>query len=80
MLSNPSVRQLILEKRENELPELIRAHERDGMQSFTRSLFDLIQKDYIEPKIAFEVAPNVDELKMLLKGITSSQSGLIRRT
>ena len=79
LLSSPSVRQLIQESRDNELPDLIRAHERDGMQSFTRSLFELIEKDLVEPRVAYEAAPNVDELKMLLKGITPSQTGLIGR-
>ena len=80
MLTNPSVRQLIQEARDSELPDLIRAHERDGMQSFTRSLLELIEKDLVEPRVAYEAAPNVDELKMLLKGITTSQAGLIGRT
>ena len=79
MLTNPSVRQLIQEERDSELPDLIRAHERDGMQSFTRSLFELIESDLVEPRVAYEAAPNVEELKMLLKGITTSQPGLIGR-
>ena len=79
MLSNPSVRQLIQDKRDNELPDLIRAHERQGMMSFTRSLLELIESDLVDPNVAYEVAPNVDELKMLMKGITTSQAGLIGR-
>ena len=79
MLTNPSVRQLILEERDAELPDVIRSHELDGMQSFTKSLIDLIDKDYIEPKIAYEAAPNVDELKMRLKGISSNRGGLVSR-
>jgi len=79
LISTPSVRQLIEEGRDSELPELIRASERQGMQSFTRSLLELIQADLVDPRVAYEVAPNVDELKMLMKGITSAQSGLIGR-
>jgi twitching motility protein PilT len=79
LLTIPSVRQLIQERRDSELPDLIRAHERQGMQSFTRSLYELIEKDLVEPRVAYEAAPNVDELKMLLKGITTSQAGLIGR-
>ena len=77
LLMNPSVRQLITEGRDSELPDVIRSHERAGMQSVTKSLLELIEKDYITPQVAYEAAPNVDELKMLLKGITTSQSGLL---
>jgi twitching motility protein PilT len=79
LLTNPIVRQLIEEERDGELPDVIRSHERDGMLSFTRSLLNLIETDYIDPRIAYEVAPNVDELKMLMKGISASRSGLLNR-
>ena len=71
------VRQLIEEGRDNELSDLIRAHERDGMQSFTKSLLVLIQKEFVDPRVAYEMAPNVDELKMQMKGISTSHAGLL---
>ncbi len=49
------------------------------MLGFTKSLLKLIENDLIDPHAAYEVAPNLDELKMMLKGITTSQSGLIGR-
>jgi twitching motility protein PilT len=79
MLANPVVRNLIEHGRDAELGDVIRSHEQDGMQSFTKSLYDLIQKDLIDPKIAYEVAPNVEELKMILKGIKQSRTGLVGR-
>ena len=79
LLSNPSARQLILDKREGELVDLIRAHERDGMLSFTRSLLNLIEADMVDPRVAYEMAPNVEELKMMMKGISSSHAGLMTR-
>jgi twitching motility protein PilT len=75
--TSPSVRQLIREGRDGELPDLIRANEERGMKSFTASLLELIEQDLVDPQVAYEAAPNVDELKMLMKGITTSQSGLI---
>jgi twitching motility protein PilT len=69
MLTNPSVRQYIMEERDPELSDLIRDHEVDGMITFTKSLFHLIEEELIEPKVGFDAAPNVDELKMLMKGI-----------
>ncbi len=79
LLNNPSIRQLLQEERDAEIPDVIRSQERDGMQSFTRSLLQLIEKNYVDPKVAYEVAPNADELKMLLSGISSSRSGLLGR-
>jgi twitching motility protein PilT len=79
LLMNPSARQLVIDGRENELPDLIRAHERDGMLSFTRSILDLIEKDFVDPQVAYEMAPNVEELKMMMKGISSSHAGLMSR-
>ena len=79
MLSTPSTRQLILEERDPELSDLIRASENDGMISFTRSFLTLIEKDYIDAQTAYESAPNVDELKMMMKGISAGRGGLIGR-
>ena len=77
MLAHPSVRQLIEEGRDEDLLEVIRSNERNGMRTLTRSLLELIQKNLVDPRVAFEVAPNADELKMMLKGISSEASGLI---
>ncbi|KKN89356.1 hypothetical protein LCGC14_0238620 [marine sediment metagenome] len=69
LLTNPSVRQFIMESRDAELTEIIKTREVDGMISFTKSLLELIENELIEPKVGFEAAPNIDELKMLMKGI-----------
>jgi twitching motility protein PilT len=79
MLASPVVRQFIEEAREQELADVIRSHESEGMQSFTKSLLELIESEYIDPRVGYEVAPNPDELKMRLKGITAGHSGLIGR-
>ena len=79
MLMNPSIRQLILEERDSEMPEIIRSHTEVGMQSFTQSMFELINKDYVDPKVAYAATPNADELKMLMKGISSGHGGLVHR-
>ncbi len=79
MLANPSVRQLIAEARDGDLPDVIRGCETEGMQDFTKSLLDLIESETIEPATAYAVAPNADELKMRMKGIQGSQRGLVGR-
>ena len=79
LINNPTVGKLIEEQRDAELGDIINASEAAGMQSFNKSLFELIEKDFISPQVAYEVAPNPDELKMRLKGISTSTSGLISR-
>jgi len=76
LLNNPSTRQLIEQGRDAELPTVIRSSQHEGMKDFTYSLLELIEKDYVDPKVAYEAAPNPDELKMLLSGISTSQTGL----
>ena len=79
MLATPIVRQYVEEGRDQELVDIVHGGERDGMQTFTRSLLKLIETEYVDPRVAYEVAPNPDELKMMLKGISSGQSGLVGR-
>lgn len=79
LLSTPTVRQLFEDSRDVDLPEVIAAGKSEGMQTFTQSLHDLIENEYVDPNVAYSVAPNVEELKMALRGISSGRSGLIGR-
>ena len=76
MLNNSVVRDLIEKGRESDLAAVIRSSELDGMLSFNSSLVQLIETDIIDPKTAYAVSPNPDELKMRLKGINTGASGL----
>ena len=76
LLMNPAARQLLDEGRDAELLDVVRSSEHEGMQDMTRHLLQLIEKDYIDPKVAYEIAPNAEELRMLLTGISASHSGL----
>lgn len=69
LLQTPRSRKYVLDGIENELPTVMRDSRELGMQTFTDALVDLVQKQYVHPKVAAEVAPNPDELKMRLKGI-----------
>lgn len=69
LLGSPAARKYILEQRENELPDIIRKSQQEGMIDYTEWLVDLTNKEFIHPKVAIEAARNVDELKMRLKGI-----------
>lgn len=71
------VRKLILEEKDEKLPDAIRMGEMEGMQDFTLSLKRLIDTELIDRPTAFEVAPNKEALKMALKGIDVSQPGIL---
>jgi twitching motility protein PilT len=77
MTFNSIIRKLILEEKDEKLPDAIRMCEKEGMQDFTMSLKNLVDRDLIDRATAFEVAPNVDALKMALKGIQVSQPGIL---
>ena len=68
---------LILEEKDEKLPDAIRMGETEGMQDFTLSLKRLIDDELIDRPTAFEVAPNKEALKMALKGIDVSQPGML---
>jgi twitching motility protein PilT len=77
LLGNSVVRKLISESREGDLPSVIRSSQNEGMQDFTCSLCDLIKDGSIDPREAYRYAPNIEELKMALKGIRTSSSGIL---
>lgn len=77
MVTNPSIRKLILEERDNEIINVIRANYAAGMIDFTEHLRQLVENGYIDHETAYEVAPNPDELKMALKGIRSASGGIL---
>jgi len=77
LLANPAARKLISEGREADLPNLIRSCKEEGMQDITDSLCELVLNGSVEPKQAYKYAPNVDELKMALKGIRADTTGIL---
>jgi len=77
MTFTPVVRKLILEEQDSKLPDAIRIGAAEGMQDFTMSLRDLVERDLIDRAVALEVAPNVEALKMALKGIEVTAPGIL---
>jgi twitching motility protein PilT len=77
LIANPIVKKLVAEGREADIPAVIRACQNEGMQDFTESLCQLVNKEYVDIKVAFDFAPNREELKMALKGIRSTASGIL---
>jgi len=77
MIFNPTVRKLVLEEKDNKLADAIRIGVNEGMQDFTMSLKSLVERRLIDRPTAFEVAPNVEALKMALKGIEVKEPGIL---
>ncbi|HMO12797.1 MAG TPA: PilT/PilU family type 4a pilus ATPase [Pirellulaceae bacterium] len=77
MLFNPTVKKLVLEEQDHKLGDAIKIGSEEGMQDFTMSLKDLVDRELIDRPTAFQVAPNRDALKMALKGINVSQPGIL---
>jgi twitching motility protein PilT len=69
LLNTPVVTKFIEESRENELPDIIRNSQAEGMIDYHAWLVDLVNKEYIHPRVAMEAARNADDLRMRLKGI-----------
>jgi len=69
LLQSAPTRKYILEGREHELNEVIKNATETGMQTFTDSLVDLVEKEYVHPKVAQSAALQPEEVKMRLRGI-----------
>ncbi len=77
MLFNGTVRKLILESEDEKLPAAIRIGKAEGMQQFNDSLYHFLKREFINRPDAFEVSPNAEELKMMLKGIDVKGPGIL---
>lgn len=77
LIRTPIIRKLISDQREADIPSAIRAGTGEGMLDFTESLRRLVEEEYADLKVAMEHAPNVEELKMAMKGIRASSSGIM---
>ena len=77
MIFNGIIKKLILEEEDEKLGDAIRIGAQEGMQDFTTSLKNLVQAKKIDRATAFEVAPNIESLKMALKGIEVKEPGIL---
>ncbi len=77
MIINGIIKKLILEGKDDKLADAIRIGASEGMMDFTMSLKSLVQMKKISRDTAFEVAPNIESLKMALKGIEVKEPGIL---
>jgi twitching motility protein PilT len=79
LINTPIVQQKIREGEENDIPAIINASGGEGMISFTRSLTDLVKKEWVSTRVAMSFAPNRDALDSELKGLEVKAQTLVHR-
>jgi twitching motility protein PilT len=77
MIFNPTVRKLVHEGEDHKLSSAIQIGKDEGMRLFNDSLYEFLKLEYISRTAAYEISPNVEELKMRLKGIDVKASGIL---
>jgi twitching motility protein PilT len=76
MLSTPTIRKMIRESEESHLGSIITADTDMGMHDFTQDLARLIREEWVDPKVAYEAAPNPEALRMAVRGIDVTKGTL----
>ncbi len=79
LLANSVVKEIIREGADIDLPAVINSSTSEGMRSFTYSLADLVEKDWVTLATAMEYAPNRDALNSILKGVEVKAATLTGR-
>ncbi len=69
MKFNSIIKKLVLDEEDDKLTAAIRIGKEEGMQLFNDSIYYFIQNEFVSRATGFEVSTNVEELKMMLKGI-----------
>jgi twitching motility protein PilT len=77
MIINPTVRDLILKSRDEKMLDAIRSFYNEGMVDFNENLRQLVERGDVDKATALEFSPNADQLRMMIKGIKVSTSGLV---
>ncbi len=79
LISSPSVRDKIREGEEEDIPAIINASVEEGMRSFTLSLTELVEKEWVRKSVAMDYAPNRNALESQLKGVEVKSQTLVNR-
>jgi len=79
LLNNTTVADKIREGDDADLPAVIAGSIHEGMHDFTSSLSQLVERDWIELRVAERYAPNAEALRSRVRGITVKADTLIHR-
>ena len=73
LLGNYTIKQLILDKKIDKLPQAIRNAHEEGMQTMDQSLLELWKAGLISQETAITASPSPEDLQSLMKGIRIGQ-------
>jgi twitching motility protein PilT len=73
LLGNYTIKQLILEKKIDKIPQAIRNAREEGMQTMDQSLLELWKAGRISQETAIAASPSPEDLESLMKGIQIGQ-------
>ena len=79
LLTSPTVRELIRDERDDDLPSVVANSRAEGMVSFTQYFAELVNKEWIDITTAKEFAPNRDMLNSIIKGVEVKAQSLVGR-
>jgi len=72
LINNPQAYKYIMEGREHDLEQVMKNSREEGMQTLIDSLVELVESEYIHPRVAAGAAPSPEDLKMRLRGIATT--------
>ena len=79
LLCNSVVRDKILREEDEDFPAIITQCEEEGMRSFTVSLAEMIEKEFVHYDTAMDYAPSREALASAVKGIKAAAQSLVGR-
>ena len=79
LLNTATVKDKIRHEEDEDLPEVITGSREEGMQSFTDSLAELVEREMVYFDTAMEYAPNREALESAVKGIKAASQTLVSR-
>lgn len=79
LLASPSVSERIREGKEEDLHAIIADSTHDGMHTFNDSLFRLVNENFVDLKTAEAFAPNPEQLRSRVHGVSVKSDGLVSR-
>jgi len=77
LLANSTVRELIRDARDADLPAVIASSRAEGMRTFNDSLAELVDSEAVDIQTALDYSPNRDALSSTLKGVQIKSDRLI---
>jgi twitching motility protein PilT len=79
LLTSPVMKDKIREGHDEDIPAIIQGSTAEGMRSFTYSLAELVNKEWVSRQVAMGYAPNREALDSALKGVEVKAATLVHR-